>query len=142
MEIANSCTKLIQGLLDANPVIPILGTSVLFCIFQIGVIHLLCVKQALSAAPTTKSGMSSSKQQRGVTLSEVLGNIGSTSWTSDSVLNEVVLEALAKADVHGRALKVHSTETKAGEGIWNLWEGMLRGRYSASYRRDRISRSH
>ncbi|KXS19491.1 hypothetical protein M427DRAFT_52923 [Gonapodya prolifera JEL478] len=131
MELANACTKLIERLLIAVPTFPIPGTAVLFSIFQIGVLHLLCVKQALDAAPITKTSTNPSALgrgetiQRGVLLSEVLNSVGTTSWTSNPNLNAVVLDSLAKADIHGRVLKLHATETKAGEGIWSLWEAML-----------------
>ncbi|KXS09267.1 hypothetical protein M427DRAFT_64373 [Gonapodya prolifera JEL478] len=127
MELANACTKLIERLLSEVPTFPMAGNAVLYAIFHIGVIHLLCVKQALRIAPISKGNdfSKAGTRERGVLLSEILDHVGTTTWTSDSNLNAVVLDSLTKADIHGRVLKIHSTETKSGEGIWNLWEAML-----------------
>ncbi|KXS19378.1 hypothetical protein M427DRAFT_52816 [Gonapodya prolifera JEL478] len=132
MQVVNACTKLIERLLIETPTFPIPGVFVLYGIFHMGVIHLMCVKQALAVAPMNEGSFTlrSSVEVNGkrkVQLSEVLNSIGiNTPWTSDRMLNDIVIDSLSKADIHGRALKIHATQTKAGEAIWNLWDAMLK----------------
>ncbi|KXS15807.1 hypothetical protein M427DRAFT_309068 [Gonapodya prolifera JEL478] len=134
IELANTCTKFTSALLSAAPTFPIPGTTVLFHIFQIGAIHLLCAKHALSNAPkvgipTSSPGASGSDGVlgKGLLLSDVSqGSIGTASWTSEQALNTVAMDSLAKAEVHGHVLWIHASETKMGESVWNLWEATLK----------------
>ncbi|KXS15810.1 hypothetical protein M427DRAFT_56382 [Gonapodya prolifera JEL478] len=133
MELANACTRLISALLSAVPTFPLPGTTAIFHIFHVGAIHLLCLKHALSKVQKAETGTSNPGVPgsdgitgQGMQLYEVSNGIGTTSWTSDHALNTVIMDALEKAEVHGRVLRIHALETKMGEGVWNMWESMVK----------------
>ncbi|KAJ3343466.1 hypothetical protein HDU93_008125 [Gonapodya sp. JEL0774] len=71
----------------------------------------------VTCLPTIAGGTA---RKQTITLSDVLDSKSRSEWTSDKALKEVVTDALEKADVHGRALKVHAKLTKAGEALWSL----------------------